>query len=82
MKPQGDLLFPIAQQVWDRGSSRFFNKGTNGRWPDVFSPGDLARYDHLVVGWRMVGWEVINNRRSLRGSNRSVALRVTAIGGS
>jgi aryl sulfotransferase len=48
MKAQGDLLFPIAQQVWDRGSSRFFNKGTNGRWLDVFSPDDLARYDHLV----------------------------------
>jgi aryl sulfotransferase len=48
MKGQGDLLLPIAQHVWDRGSSRFFNKGTNGRWRGVFSPADLARYDHLA----------------------------------
>jgi aryl sulfotransferase len=48
MKAQGDLLLPIAQHVRDRGSSRFFNNGTNGRWRDVFSPDDLTRYDHLV----------------------------------
>jgi len=48
MKAQGDLLLPIAQQVWDCGSSRFFHGGTNGRWREVFSPYDLARYDHLA----------------------------------
>ncbi|MET1027737.1 MAG: sulfotransferase domain-containing protein, partial [Dongiaceae bacterium] len=48
MKTQGDLLLPIARQVWDRGSSRFFNSGTNGQWRDVFSPADLACYDRLV----------------------------------
>ncbi|HVJ41681.1 MAG TPA: sulfotransferase domain-containing protein [Dongiaceae bacterium] len=49
MKAQGDLLLPIAQQVWDRGASRFFNSGTNGRWREVCAPGDLARYDQLVA---------------------------------
>jgi len=48
MKAQGDLLLPIAQRILDQGSSRFFNSGTNGRWRDVFSPDDLAGYDHLV----------------------------------
>ncbi|HWT96252.1 MAG TPA: sulfotransferase domain-containing protein, partial [Terriglobales bacterium] len=49
MKSQGDLLLPIAQQVWDQGSARFFNNGTNGRWRKIFAPSDLARYDQLVL---------------------------------
>jgi len=49
MKAQGDLLLPIAQQIWDRGASRFFNCGTNNRWREIFTPGDLARYEQLVA---------------------------------
>jgi aryl sulfotransferase len=49
MKEQGDLLLPIAQQVWDRGASRFFNCGTNNRWREIFAPDDLARYEQLVA---------------------------------
>jgi len=48
MKAQGDLLMPIAQEVWDRGAQRFFNQGTNGQWRGIYAPDDLARYDELV----------------------------------
>jgi aryl sulfotransferase len=48
MKTMGDLLLPIARQVWDNGSSRFFHSGTNDRWREIVSPDDLACYDHLV----------------------------------
>jgi aryl sulfotransferase len=48
MQAQGDLLMPIAREVWDNGAKRFFNQGTNGQWRTVCSPDDLARYDELV----------------------------------
>jgi aryl sulfotransferase len=48
MKTQADVLLPHAQQAWNGGSSRFMNKGTNGRWRDVFSASDLARYADAV----------------------------------
>lgn len=48
MKSQGNELIPAAQALWELGSGQFFNKGTNGRWRDVVSKVDLARYDSLV----------------------------------
>lgn len=48
MKIQGDALLPHAQHVWNGGSSRFLNKGSNGGWQDVVLPDDLARYDRAV----------------------------------
>lgn len=48
MKTQADALLPHAQQAWNGGSSRFMNKGANGRWRDVLSPSDLARYADAV----------------------------------
>jgi aryl sulfotransferase len=32
----------------DHGTDRFLNKGVNGRWRDVLTDDDLARYDALV----------------------------------
>lgn len=49
MKAQGETLLPKAGQVFDGGSARFLNRGTNGRWQDVFRPEDLARYDAVVA---------------------------------
>jgi len=48
MKAQGAALMPAAQTLWDDGVSRFLHRGTNGRWQDVFSSDDLARYDTRV----------------------------------
>jgi aryl sulfotransferase len=48
MKRQGDELLPQLAMVFDHGAQRFINKGTNGRWKDVLTADDLARYDALV----------------------------------
>ena len=48
MKAQGNALIPTAEMLWEGGSSRFLHKGTNGRWLDVVSRDDLARYDTQV----------------------------------
>ena len=45
MKRQGDKLMPIVDTMFRGGKDRFFNKGQNGRWKDVFSPQDLIAYD-------------------------------------
>jgi hypothetical protein len=48
MKAQGDKLLPNARNGWDEGASRFFHRGTNGRWQSVFSSENLANYDAQV----------------------------------
>jgi aryl sulfotransferase len=48
MKAKGDELAPNLRRTFDRGPERFFHKGCNGRWKDVLTEGDLARYDALV----------------------------------
>ena len=48
MKKNGTALLPVAQLMWDKGADRFLNKGTNGRWKDVLTADDLARYDRLA----------------------------------
>jgi len=48
MKSQAHELMPGAINIWEGGGNTFLNKGTNGRWRDVFSPKDLAAYDEKV----------------------------------
>jgi aryl sulfotransferase len=48
MKRQADELMPGAKNTWEGGGNTFLNKGTNGRWRDVFTPDDLAAYDRQV----------------------------------
>lgn len=48
MKSQGAALLPQFEGFFDAGSQRFINKGVNGRWKDVLTPADLARYDTVV----------------------------------
>lgn len=35
--------------IFEGGASRFFNKGTNGRWRDVLTPDDLALYESAAA---------------------------------
>ncbi len=49
MKTQGEQMMPELHMAFDRGADRFMNKGTNGRWKDVLTEGDLARYQALVA---------------------------------
>ena len=39
---------PYMAQMWKEGAASFFFKGTNGRWRDVLTEGDLALYDDAV----------------------------------
>ncbi len=48
MKAQGVDLLPAVQMMFQGGSERFLNKGTNGRWKDVLTAEDLARFDRLT----------------------------------
>jgi aryl sulfotransferase len=44
MKRDGDAILPQLKNAFDRGADRFINKGTNGRWRDVLTGDDVARY--------------------------------------
>lgn len=47
MKKDADRNIPSVQEVW-RDYTKFFNKGTNGRWRDVLTDDDLALYEKAV----------------------------------
>ena len=49
MKQAAEVLMPGAGDIWKGGGKTFLNKGTNGRWHDVYSADDLARYDERVA---------------------------------
>jgi len=49
MKRDAAALAPIADEVWEGGAGRFVYKGTNGRWREVLTHEDLARYEALVA---------------------------------
>jgi aryl sulfotransferase len=44
MREQGAELMPGVVNMFNEGKERFFNKGVDGRWRDIFAPDDLARY--------------------------------------
>jgi aryl sulfotransferase len=49
MKNASEVLMPRAAYAWKGGGKTFLNKGTNGRWHDVYSAEDLALYDERVT---------------------------------
>jgi aryl sulfotransferase len=48
MQAAGDELMPQTKAMFPEGSKRFFNRGVNGRWRDLFSEDDLALYEAKV----------------------------------
>lgn len=48
MKSKAAELMPAAGEIWKGGGNTFLHKGVNGRWRDIFSPEDLARYNARV----------------------------------
>jgi len=48
MKRHGAELAPATQDLFEGGSDRFFNRGTNGHWQDAFSKADLDLYAAMV----------------------------------
>ena len=49
MKEASEALMPAAGGSWKGGGKTFLNKGTNGRWHDVYSVEDLTCYDQRVA---------------------------------
>lgn len=45
MRQNGDLLMGSVATSFQGGGSRFFHKGTSGRWRGVFRNDDLAQYE-------------------------------------
>lgn len=45
MKARAAQLVGAIEDIFDGGSARFINKGTNGRWRDVLTPEDLEAYN-------------------------------------
>ncbi|MEQ9152871.1 MAG: sulfotransferase domain-containing protein [Parvibaculum sp.] len=48
MKKHADKSAPLGGALWEGGASTFINKGTNGRWRDVLSTEECARYEALA----------------------------------
>ena len=47
MKKHGDTMFPILKLAFDRGAERFLNQGRSGRWREIVTPEDTARYEAI-----------------------------------
>jgi aryl sulfotransferase len=49
MKAQGEEMLPNLARAFDGGSQRFINKGVNGRWREILTAADVARYEALAA---------------------------------
>lgn len=49
MKANAMKSVPLGGVFWNGGADTFIHKGTNGRWRDVLSPADVARYEQRAV---------------------------------
>lgn len=45
MKAHAETVAPRGGALWDGGAKTFIHKGTNGRWRDILTPSDVARYE-------------------------------------
>jgi aryl sulfotransferase len=48
MKAHAALSVPLGGALWEGGAQTFMNKGTNGRWHDVLTAEDNARYEAMA----------------------------------
>ena len=48
MKANATKSTPLGGAIWDGGADTFINKGTNGRWREVLTAEDNARYEAMA----------------------------------
>ena len=48
MKAHADESAPLGGALWEGGGRTFINKGVNGRWRDVLTPGEIAKYEEAA----------------------------------
>lgn len=59
MKAHAGQVVPGGGARWKGGARTFMNKGTNGRWHDVLTEADVARYEREArnrLGERLAEW--------------------------
>jgi aryl sulfotransferase len=59
MKAHADKAAPLGGMVWEGGAGTFIHKGTNGRWRDVLSAEESARYERTAqweLGTECAAW--------------------------
>ena len=49
MKTHAPQYAPLGGMPWEGGADTFINKGVNGRWRDVLSAGEVARYEAMAL---------------------------------
>jgi aryl sulfotransferase len=49
MKENANKSAPLGGALWEGGAGTFINKGSNGRWRDVLTADDSARYEAAAV---------------------------------
>ena len=49
MKAHAELSAPLGGAFWHGGAQSFINKGTNGRWRDMLSAEESARYEQMAI---------------------------------
>jgi aryl sulfotransferase len=50
MKSHASQIAPLGGALWDGGAETFIHKGTNRRWADVLSLGDIQEYEDIARG--------------------------------
>jgi aryl sulfotransferase len=74
MKRQGDQLMPGVSDLFEGGSQRFLHKGTNGRWREVLTDEDVARFEtalHRALSPNCAAW--VQTGRLAAGDPREAA---------
>ena len=49
MKANASKSVPLGGAFWDGGARTFIHKGTNGRWRDVLSADEIAKYERRAM---------------------------------
>lgn len=49
MKENAEKNVPLGGALWEGGAKTFIHKGTNGRWREVLTAEDNARYEKLAI---------------------------------
>ena len=49
MKQHAERAAPLGGLFWEGGAQTFINKGTNGRWREVLTPDESAKYDSRAL---------------------------------
>ena len=86
MKRNAKQFVPGAETGWTGGSETFIFKGTNGRWKEVLTQADLARYTDIVASWCRPrvppGWSTVGQRCDDTGVPLRAATRLTPLPGA